>query len=290
MKVVRHSKIKNPAILFEILTRRIVADACENKTSSNAKRILEKYFNSKSELTKEFLLYQSIIGSANSGISNRDIASDFLNEVISEHKKLNIAKIEKSKYNLIKEITNTYDLNEFMSTPLTNYKLLASIYKIFNAKSLNESVNPVDIINAKYTILNHICGESKEYSEVDTIMHTLAEQDKEIRELALNLIVEKFNNKYSDLLTSRQKNLLKEFIYDVGGTKISSYINTEISSIKSEISEMINKVPDIVIRIKINEAVSQLDNMVGLKKYSDSHVVAIMNYYRLVDELKEIVK
>ena len=48
----KHSKIKNTGILFELLTRQIAADVLNNK-NSKAVNILKKYFNDKTQLGKE---------------------------------------------------------------------------------------------------------------------------------------------------------------------------------------------------------------------------------------------
>ena len=53
----KHSKIKNTGILFELLTRQITSDTISGG-SNKALSILKKYFNSKSELLKEYKIYK----------------------------------------------------------------------------------------------------------------------------------------------------------------------------------------------------------------------------------------
>ena len=48
----KHSKIKNTSILFELLTRQITADVLAGKSTKSVK-IVKKYFNENTELGKE---------------------------------------------------------------------------------------------------------------------------------------------------------------------------------------------------------------------------------------------
>ena len=56
----KHSKIKNTGILFELLTRQITADIL-NDTKSKSTNILKKYFNEKTQLGKEKQLYEVLV-------------------------------------------------------------------------------------------------------------------------------------------------------------------------------------------------------------------------------------
>ena len=53
----KHSKIKNTSILFELLTRQITADVLAGKSTKSVK-IVKKYFNEDTELGKELQLYR----------------------------------------------------------------------------------------------------------------------------------------------------------------------------------------------------------------------------------------
>ena len=54
---IKHSKIKNTGILFELLTRQITADILEDKDGL-ATNLLKKYFSPKTQLGKEYELYK----------------------------------------------------------------------------------------------------------------------------------------------------------------------------------------------------------------------------------------
>ena len=50
---VKHSKIKNTGILFELLSRQITVDVMNNDDKSKSVEMLKKFFNEKTELGKE---------------------------------------------------------------------------------------------------------------------------------------------------------------------------------------------------------------------------------------------
>ena len=53
----KHNKIKNTGILFELLTRQITADLMERDTSK-AVNLVKKYFKNGTEIGKEYQLYK----------------------------------------------------------------------------------------------------------------------------------------------------------------------------------------------------------------------------------------
>ena len=58
---VKHSKIKNTGILFELLSRQITVDLMGGGEKSKSVEILKEFFNEKTELGKENQLYQVLL-------------------------------------------------------------------------------------------------------------------------------------------------------------------------------------------------------------------------------------
>ena len=56
-KKLKHSKIKNTGVLFEVLTRQITSDILSNKKSKSV-NLVKKYFNKNTALGKELELYE----------------------------------------------------------------------------------------------------------------------------------------------------------------------------------------------------------------------------------------
>ena len=136
MSSVKHSKIKNTGILFELLVRQIASDTLASN-NSEAVRIIKEYFSHKTQLGKELLLYQTILKEK---FDSEPKANRFIDAVVSSRQKLNKGKLRREKYNLIKEIKQHYDLQKLTKARVDNYKTLASTYSIFE----NASLTPAD--------------------------------------------------------------------------------------------------------------------------------------------------
>ena len=155
MKRSTHSKIKNPAILFELLSRQIAADTIQGRENSPAIRIIKEYFNNKTSLAKELTLYQSLI---NESYKTKDKANYLINAVVKARKNINLEELKIEKYKLIREIKNHYNLEAFFKTSLSDYKLFASIYRIMEGSAF---VNPNELVDSRFTIVEHVVNKKK---------------------------------------------------------------------------------------------------------------------------------
>ena len=128
MKKIKHSKVKNTGVLFELLVRQITLEVLNGDKTENAKNIVKEFFASGTELNKELRLYDLLLKEKYNSESKAEM---FVDTVSQAHSKLNEGKLAKEKYNLIKQINEKFELEQFLSSPITNYKVLASIYKVY---------------------------------------------------------------------------------------------------------------------------------------------------------------
>ena len=104
---VKHSKVRNTGLLFEFLLRQITADVLNKRDNSKAAHMIKKRFNERTELGKELALYNILI---NKKFNSDKKADYFINEVVSEKRKLNNSTLKREKYNLIKELKEEFIL------------------------------------------------------------------------------------------------------------------------------------------------------------------------------------
>lgn len=284
MSKLKHSKYKNTGILFELLVRQIASDILSNK-DPQAATLVKKYF-SKSELAKEHKLYQSLI---NVNSLSESKAESLIETVLRLSEKLNKTALRKEKYNLIKEIKDNYNLEDFFKAKIQNYKVNASIYNLLEAHNAVEFTDPKTVIDNKVTLLEFLTQKPLDKTQIkDQILEEYAKQDKGTRILIYKLMIDKFNNKYSNLLPE-QKSLLKEFINNVSNTvTLKEYINSQIQNIKLELEILSKKVTDKKVEIKLNEVNSILNLIPKSETVKDDDVVNLMNYYELLHELRNI--
>jgi hypothetical protein len=284
MKRVKHSKFKNTGILFELLVRQITLEVLNGDTTEKAKKIVREFFSPKTELNKELRLYELLMKEKYSSESR---AEKFIDTVNEAHNRIDQKQLHKEKYNLIKKINESFNMDEFLSSPISNYRVLASIYKIFESNKM-DNYDVKDVFNSKITLIESITSNPsiKTQTKKDTLVENYKKQDKDLRLLTYKILVETFNKKYSNLNES-QKALLKEYINNLTNTTgFKSYIQKEIPNIVNELKLIQKNVKDKVTKIKLTETISVLSKTKIGKVVSDNHVSSIMMSYELIKELK----
>jgi hypothetical protein len=282
---VKHSKIKNTGILFELLSRQITVDVMNDDGKSKAVEMLKKSFNEKTELGKENQLYQVLL---KENYNSTHKAEKLVDAVLRAREKLQNKKLRNEKYNLIKEIKRNYVVEDFFRARIPNYKVYASIYKTFLAET-TPVFNPVDEVDSNFSIIEHITRNKVKPRDTDSKMISeFKKEDKDLRLLSYQLMVDNFNGKYKSL-NSMQRNLLKEYVNNISNTNsLREFINTEVVKIKQILNKILPRVTDDVTKIKLTEAIKQTDSLQKGKIVKDKQVVALMRYYELIKELHNV--
>lgn len=281
---IKHSKIKNIGIIFELLASQIAKDILDNK-ESKAIKIIKEHFKKGTEINKELGLYQTLL---NEKYDNEMLSNQFIDAVLAERRKLKNVELKKQKYNLVKEINDAYGYVDFFNGRLINYKMLASVYKLFENCVSTELSNPIEIVKSRNTLIEHIVNKNSNQKNIVNETADFGQQDKTLRILSYKLLLDKFNEKYQFTLNVSQKQLLKEYILSISNTKtLKEYIEKELTSITKTITTYSKKINDKVIQIKLNEIVNQMSEIRKDKKVKEEYLIRMMKYYQLIDELKK---
>jgi hypothetical protein len=275
----KHSKYKNTGILFELLTRQLTADTIAgNQPKSLA--IIKKYFSGNSTLLQEYKIYHTFV---NQKYKKESQATMLIDSLLTAHQKLNKSQLRREKFNLIKEIKDTYDINNFFKAKIKDYKILASVFNLLE----NKEATPTSIMDSKITLLEHVIG-NKQKVKKDTVLENFSKQDKDTRLIAYKVLLEKFNSKYKGL-GDNQKTLLKEYVNSVTNSPaLKTYINEEIKKVKKTLTNYSKKVEDKAVAIKLNETKNMIKTLCKKSSVNDNNVINLLNYYELVNELKTI--
>ena len=286
-KKLRHSKFRNTGILFELLTRQITADIISGKDDSEARDILFKYFKENTELGTEWQLYSCLI---NERIKHETSAERFLQTVVDRRRKLNGKQLTLEKYNLIKEIKERYPIDDFLKSGIKNYRLYASIYKVFeDAASKDTKFDLKEVYQSKNCIVENIIGRpnTKSSSEEDLIRF-YEQQDDDIRLLSYKFLVDGVNEKYREF-DENQKSILREYINNVSNTNsLGKFLSLKIDEVKSALMDSLSKINDSeVVKIKINEVIRQLDSVKPGSIVKDNQIMVVLLSYELLKEIKK---
>lgn len=281
MNKIKNSKYKNTAILFELLIQQVTNDTIAGN-DSKAINIIKKYY-SKTELAKEHKLYKSLINSKN---LSEVKANSVIDNIILLSKRLNRTTIRREKYNLIKEIKENYNLDSFCKNKINNYPQYAAAYILIEAHNSTNFIDPESIIGNKNTLLEHIC--SKDIKIEDNIYEEYSKLDSDTRILVYKSLLEKFNDKYSNL-NNKQKSVLKEYINNIGNiSNLREFINSNYKNLKIELLKLSKKIDDKTCSIKLTEVINLLKPLEKTENVKDENVVSLLQYYQLVEELSNL--
>jgi len=279
---VKHTKIRNTGLLYEFLIRQITGDVLDgNIKNEKSVNIIKKFFNENTQLGKELSLYNVLY---NKKFLDDKKADYFVTQVLENRSRLNNTDLKREKYNLIKELKDNYDLNKFLSSKVNNYKIYASIYKLFEYNNL---LSPEDKTETFFNLVEHITtkNNSIKLNEINNLP-----DDEDLRVLTYRTLLEKFNSKYSKL-NYPQKSLLRAYINNVSGTNsLKEFIEKTAPVIKRELKKYSKNLSDKVVKIKLKEAIKSVDNFCGVSKSNfvkDKVVVQTMRYMELLKELKK---
>ena len=91
------------------------------------------------------------------------------------------------------------------------------------------------------------------------------------------------------MLNESQKNLLGQFITSVNDTELfKQYIGKVIPKIKKNLKEHATAVTDKATKIKIEKLSEMLCSVENKKIIKESHVLSLLRYMDLVNELKQV--
>jgi hypothetical protein len=296
MKRIKHSKYKNTGLLFELLVRQTTADVLsENKNNDSfAIKLIKRYYGNGKPLSRELSLYKGLMETK---FSSENRAKELIEESIESRKKISNVSLRKEKYNLIKEIRDNYNVDEFFRSKLPNYKNLASIYQLFeSATSEDGELFPAEKVQCSSTLIEHITGKqiqptkSKEVGENEKALEEYKKMTEDLRLLTYKAMLGKFNEKYFGL-DSAQKNLLREYIYNVSNTNsFREYVDNEVDRIKEEVNTFIPKIEDKATRIKVEGVIPNIDKLKRGKVVNEKQLVQLMTYFELLKEVKKAVE
>jgi len=282
-KKAKHSKFKNAGILFELLTRQITSDILAGRDESFTKNLMFKYFHESKELGKEAQLYNFILQQSS---KDENSADRILTVVLQTRSKLDERELNKQKYNIIKEIKEKYNIDEFLKNKIPNYKLYASVYKLFENQTDQEvKFDMTEILESREYVVENLTKEKKSGEES---LDVYGSQSADVRLLAYKFLIENFNTKYSNLLPS-QKKLLKEYITNISNSsKFTKFVNEEYKRVSVILTENLQTINSDIVKIKITEVVNQFSNKNVTGVVKENQLNTLLNAYELVEEIEKL--
>lgn len=279
IKDIKHSKFKNPIIIYQILIRKMVqqASSVDKKKKSVAYKIIGQFFNKSTQLSKQLYLYNIINETKETYPEGK--ANQLLDKVLQMRKKLNQVKLQKEKYHCIKKIKEHFQLKQLFSTNLSNYKVYGSIYKLFQSLK-NSMYDPKSVVDAKYIIIENLMKQKQK----DTILQDFKKNNTQMKQYILQLLIEKFSKQYDTSLNDQQKDLLTNYIITLSeDNQFDKYIGRKVQDLKQKLQKS-EKLRNEKERVGLlSERLNNVNNLKDMKQ----KVYVLMSVYQILKENKE---
>lgn len=291
MKPLKHNKLRNTGLIFEILVRKMTNDVFSDVNESTNYKLIKKYFNKDTQLSKELQLYKLL---SETKETNESKINYIVDSSIKVKKELDDKQLIKEKYALISEIKTLYNgkLNEFFNCKVDKYKNYASIYKILEH---NMSENVEDFLESRFYIVESFQKpkiEKDSYINEDMMeaINIFNKQDKDTQTLMFKTVVSNFNREAKKILIPEQIEFLQSYTFkDNSNSNFSKTFKKTIQDSNNILNEAINTIDDDVTKVKLGEMKRMLKIINDKKILKESHIITVMKYIKLSKELKNLI-
>lgn len=270
----RHNKKRNPAFIFEALTREFARAKLhkDQEGLNKVKRIMKEVFNKDGLLYKQLRLYKALT-------ETRDVDYLTAEKIIAEVHRVYSTFDKKSLYD--EQTTAIHKINHELSPSVfhnyvSNYKSLASAYQMFH----DDTIGVKDRVLLERKLIQEMVSPSADQKE-----------EEPVDELVVKMFIKKFNNTFGDLMTE-QKTLISKYMGSLedDDTELKIFVNEELERLKEEIKENINIEEfqaDDSMKKKVAEVYKLLEGFRAKKTLQKDDLVFILKAQQLVKEIKD---
>lgn len=221
----KHNKKRNIGLIHEQLIR-FASEKIVDKNPEIANKAIDivvKHFKNDSEMLREFKLFNALIYSRVDDVFKA-------RRIIEESKRLSLKhdfnKLDDEKTKLIREINSTLNESNFYNQKIEDYKLFATVQTLLNEWRGAGRLGADELVEYETLLENHLLRPRNEECLV---------VKENADPLILNLMIEKFNSKYSDTLSGRQKQIVEAKI-----SGDNELLMERMNALKYEVSQSID--------------------------------------------------
>jgi hypothetical protein len=280
----KHNKKRNVGIIYELLVRNMTRQLLsENMKNVNTiKQLIEKHFNKKTEIYKEYKIFSALSDNLNKSLNeNKELARSIIKESKVLCQNIDTKKLEKEKSNLIKSINYTFG-KKFYFEHIPNYVNLATIQITLNEWK-NKSFNIQNTVLLEEKIINNLIQkETKSYEELkESVDKSNSDQ------IVMNIMTKKINEKYKNM-SADQKNLIKSyaFYYEKDKSYLIQYLNEQKTNSINLLKEFKSNNESEYLNSKIEHVMKNIKSL-NENNITDDTIVKFLTISQLITELSE---
>lgn len=285
---VKHNKLKNTGLIFELLSNQIINDILNNKKDNLSKRIIRKFFSEGTELYKEWKLYEALSQSQ----KRTEVRAYSLIEsaIKTRNNTIDEKKLNQEKYDLIKEIKDNFDIDVLFSNRIKNYRVLATVYKLFKIAESNGKTKYSLLEEAahKERIINHILRNNKKnlsekkHKDTDDFINKFQQMSDYEKKVTFKLLIEKFNEHYNKTLNKRQITLVKRLIDSPNRNELLSHFKVEKNKAIEEANTLLNNKKITNEEYEVFE--SKVNSILSSKSIDNKDIVKMFMVYEFLEK------
>lgn len=277
---VKHNKKRNSGIVFSQLTEYISQSLVEGKSSKAKKAlsILKKHFNKNSEIFKEYKIFKVLL---NSSLESRQEALDVIDETSKRASRINQDVLRREKSALIRDINYNLDEANFYDRRISDYRTLATIQTLLtNWCSESSELDLETSLSFKSYLVEHLTKKKEAGQKLQEL------KTPDANSLTLNLMKEKFENKFSKELSNEQVEILRAYAFSSSDSNVSEVCTKIKRTLLENLSEFKLSCDNDTLLSKI-EVVQEKISELNTESLNDDQVSKYLTLTQLSSEICE---
>lgn len=273
-----HNKKRNVGILYELLLGTAAKGLVESnqRKTKKARYLIQRFFNPDTELYKEHRLFKALVEPY---IEDGSLATKILEEAKKAARQHSPSKLDREKSRLIREINHSFG-KDFYNQKIENYTDFATVQTLMNDwRSWTEA--PLDRVVLYETKVHGILTRPKENVKLSE------ERNKEVDNLVVKVMTEKFNQKYSSQLSDLQQLLIKEYVFNENteGKAFKNVLKRIKETVLRDLSDYTSECDNTIVAKKINEVKEDIRTL-DINTLDDQTMTRFLTLCNLSEELR----
>jgi len=201
----QHNKKRNIGIVYEQLLRYITEKVVQGDkpAAQKALSIIERRFNPRTEIYKEFRLFKALVKTT---VSDTPVAAAILTEAKSAARRLDRERLDTEKSSLIKEINYTIGADLY-DKKIDEYKDFATIQTLINDWQMGDIADLSRVVQYESKIVEKLIEKKVPVATLDE------QKTPEVDNLVVKIMTEKINSKWNEKLSGEQREILRTYAF-----------------------------------------------------------------------------
>lgn len=273
---IKHNKKRNTAFVYEALIREATVAVLQQDLSRSrkVKELLKRHFPENSMMHRDLECYRSLYEEQN---LTSVVSEKILKEAKHLKESIDASALFQEQSAVIRDINKDISPTVFNNF-VPNYKTLATIAQIFSPHTSPK----MRVLLESQVISAMARADSRQ---------TARQSNTSGDDLVYTQFVEKFNDKYEELLLPEQKKLLSLYIgsFADNGVSLKVFLNEEISKLRHDMTSALSTAAvdnDIDLSQKAGKVVALLDSF-GSTSLDENLLLKVMKIQELAKEMAQ---